>query len=145
MIRFFSSFGWRARNLRKRRVWLEDCVQAHGQRIEDIGIVFMLDQELLEMNRKHLNHDEYTDIITFDMREQVGRDPLNGELYISVERVKENARLNGHGMDEELDRVMVHGLLHMLGFKDKTAEEQRTMRAEEERCLARREGGIPRL
>lgn len=100
----------------------------------------MLDEELLELNRRHLNHDEYTDIITFDMRDRIPEDALKGELYISVERVKENARLNGHGMDEELDRVMVHGLLHMLGFKDKTAAERAAMRAEEDLCLAGRIG-----
>lgn len=110
-------------------------MQERGQQIEDISVVFMLDEELLEMNRRHLNHDEYTDIITFDMRERIPADALKGELYISVDRVKENARLNGHGMDEELDRVMVHGLLHMLGFKDKTAGERAAMRAEEDRCL----------
>jgi len=100
----------------------------------------MLDEELLELNRRHLNHDEYTDIITFDMREKIPADALKGELYISIERVKENARLNGCGMDEELDRVMVHGLLHMLGFKDKTAGGRAAMRAEEELCLGRRVG-----
>lgn len=140
MIRFFSSFGWRARGLRRRRVWLEACVRERGQQIEDISVVFMLDEELLELNRRHLNHDEYTDIITFDMREKIPADALKGELYISIERVKENARLNGCGMDEELDRVMVHGLLHMLGFKDKTAGERTAMRAEEELCLAGRIG-----
>jgi len=126
--------------LRRRRAWLETCVRERGQQIEDISVVFMLDEELLELNRRHLNHDEYTDIITFDMREKIPADALKGELYISIERVKENARLNGCGMDEELDRVMVHGLLHMLGFKDKTAGERAAMRAEEELCLGRRVG-----
>jgi len=126
--------------LRRRRAWLETCVRERGQQIEDISVVFMLDEELLELNRRHLNHDEYTDIITFDMREKMPADALKGELYISIERVKENARLNGCGMDEELDRVMVHGLLHMLGFKDKTAGERAAMRAEEELCLGRRVG-----
>ena len=87
------------------------------------------------MNRKHLNHDEYTDIITFDMRERIPEDPLKGELYISVDRVKENAKLNGLRMDEELDRVMVHGLLHMLGFNDKTEMDRMAMRRAEELCL----------
>ena len=126
--------------MRRRRAWLEACVLARGQQLDDISVVFMLDEELLELNRRHLNHDEYTDIITFDMRDRIPEDALKGELYISVERVKENARLNGHGMDEELDRVMVHGLLHMLGFKDKTAAERAAMRAEEDLCLAGRIG-----
>lgn len=119
----------------KRRAWLEDCVRQHGQGIENIGIVFLTDDDLLEMNRKHLNHDEYTDIITFDMRERIPEDPLKGELYISVDRVKENAKLNGLRMDEELDRVMVHGLLHMLGFNDKTEMDRMAMRRAEELCL----------
>ena len=135
MIYFFSSFGWRAKGLLKRRAWLEDCVRQHGQGIENIGIVFLTDDDLLEMNRKHLNHDEYTDIITFDMRERIPEDPLKGELYISVDRVKENAKLNGLRMDEELDRVMVHGLLHMLGFNDKTEMDRMAMRRAEELCL----------
>jgi probable rRNA maturation factor len=126
--------------VRRRRAWLEACVRERGQQIEEISVVFMLDEELLELNRRHLNHDEYTDIITFDMREKIPADALKGELYISIERVKENARLHGCGMNEELDRVMVHGLLHMLGFKDKTAAERAAMRTEEELCLAGRIG-----
>ena len=90
----------------------------HEKRIGKITYYLISDDELLEINRKHLNHDYYTDIITFDYSTER---KLEGEIYISVDRVKDN----GEGFIEELIRVLSHGVLHMLGYKDKSDSEKR--------------------
>lgn len=138
MIRFYSTWSWKAGNHKLRRGWLERCAANKGKEIKELNIIFMRDEELLEMNQRHLNHDDFTDIITFDLRERIPQDPILGELYISVDRVKENSRSNGVLLADELDRVMVHGLLHLLGFKDKRPQDQLSMRAAEDACLALR-------
>ncbi len=97
-----------------------------------IQYVFMSDEQLFELNVKYLNHETYTDIITFDMSEE---DEITGDMYISIDRVKENAADRNIPWDEELDRVMVHGLLHLVGYSDKTKEEQLIMRSKEEEYL----------
>ena len=98
------------------------------KRIGKITFYFVSDEELLEINRAHLNHDYYTDIITFDYSTQR---KLEGEIYVSIERVKEN----GKDFSEELIRVMSHGVLHMLGHNDKSEEELMTMRSKEEEWI----------
>jgi len=98
------------------------------KRIGKITFYFVSDEELLEINRAHLNHDYYTDIITFDYSTQR---KLEGEVYVSIERVKEN----GKDFSEELIRVMSHGVLHMLGYNDKSEEELMTMRSKEEEWI----------
>jgi probable rRNA maturation factor len=98
------------------------------KRIGKITFYFVSDEELLEINRAHLNHDYYTDIITFDYSTQR---KLEGEIYVSIERVKEN----GKDFSEELIRVMCHGVLHMLGYNDKSEEELMTMRSKEEEWI----------
>lgn len=98
-----------------------------------IQYVFMSDEQLYEMNMEYLKHDTYTDILTFDMSEG---DEIAGDMYISIDRVKDNAKNLGVDWEEELDRVMVHGLLHLMGFNDKTEEEQKEMRKREDVHLA---------
>jgi probable rRNA maturation factor len=98
------------------------------KRIGKITFYFVSDEELLEINRAHLNHDYYTDIITFDYSTQR---KLEGEIYVSIERVREN----GKDFSEELIRVMSHGVLHMLGYNDKSEEESMTMRSKEEEWI----------
>ena len=98
------------------------------KRIGKITFYFVSDEELLEINRAHLNHDYYTDIITFDYSTQR---KLEGEIYVSIERVREN----GKDFSEELIRVMSHGVLHMLGYNDKSEEELITMRSKEEEWI----------
>ncbi len=97
-----------------------------------IQYIFMSDEQLYEMNMEYLNHDTYTDILTFDMSEG---DEIAGDMYISIDRVKDNAKEMGVPWQEELDRVMVHGLLHLLGYNDKTEEEKRIMREKEDEYL----------
>jgi rRNA maturation RNase YbeY len=97
-----------------------------------IQYIFLTDEQLYELNRKYLDHDTYTDILTFDMSES---DEVAGDLYISIDRVKDNAAERNISWEEELDRVMVHGLLHLIGYGDKTHDEQMEMRSKEEEYL----------
>lgn len=114
-------------------VWLGKVLKLYKQDQADLSYVFVSDEELLQINREYLNHDYYTDIITFDLNEG---DSLIGEMYISLDRVKENAEeFAGGNFEEELRRVMAHGVLHLLGFGDKTESEEVTMRNEEKKCL----------
>jgi len=111
-------------------LWLAAMVESHNRRTGSIEYVFCSDEQLLEINRKHLNHDYYTDIITFPLSE----DPLEACIYISIDRVKENADLYGNTFSDELHRVLVHGLLHLLGHNDKTNDEIQAMRSNSNYC-----------
>lgn len=106
-----------------------------NQRISQLNYVLVDDEALLEINTKHLQHDTYTDIITFDLRDDLSG-PVEGEIYISIDRVKENAEVAGVDFENEFIRVVSHGLLHLLGYKDKTAAQAKEMRQEEEACLS---------
>ena len=113
--------------------WLRSVADHHGKSLGDLSVVACSDEELLEYNRKYLDPDTYTDIITFDHSEG---DTLAGDLLISFERVLENAENQGVMFQEELRRVMVHGVLHLAGLKDKTDADAQTMRAAEDHALA---------
>lgn len=121
--------------LRLRR-WLKALAALHGNRIRILGYQFLTDEEVLEANREYLEHDYYTDIITFDNREETGEGPIEGDILISVERVRDNAATYGAAPEHELRRVLAHGLLHLLGFKDKTKAEAAAMRQAEDDALA---------
>lgn len=113
--------------------WLRSVAEHHGKSLGDLSVVACSDEELLEYNRKYLDHDTYTDIITFDHSEAT---QLSGDLLISFERVLENADNQGVVFQEELRRVMAHGLLHLAGFKDKTPADAAAMRQAEDHALA---------
>ena len=100
-----------------------------------LNIIFCSDEHLLGINRDYLQHDYYTDIITFDLSPS-SKAPLEAELYISIDRVKENASILGQPFYRELHRVIFHGLLHLLGYKDKLTKDQTLMREMEDRLLA---------
>ena len=102
------------------------------QRLGKIEVHWLSDDELLEINKAHLDHDYYTDIITFDY--STSR-KISGELFISMDRVRENASTHGSSEVQEFHRVVAHGVLHLLGFKDKTEEESRVMREKENEVL----------
>jgi rRNA maturation RNase YbeY len=101
-----------------------------------LNIIFCSDEYLLSINKQFLNHDYYTDIITFDLSESK-RGPVTAELYISYDRVKDNARQMETTTTKELHRVVFHGLLHLLGYKDKTTKDQMEMRKMEDKLLAK--------
>lgn len=111
---------------------LSKTIQEEGFLLGDITVIFVTDGYLLEMNKKHLNHDYYTDIITFDYCEG---NIISGDLFISLDRVRENASTFDAPFLLELKRVMIHGVLHLCGHKDKTKEEEENMRSLENKYL----------
>ncbi len=123
------------KNRRKLRNFIRSQVEKYGYNIETISVVFCGDEYLLEINRQFLNHDTYTDIITFDMRESDADRMIDTEIYISIDRVNSNAKELGISKNEELHRVIFHGLLHLMGYADKTEEQKKNMRAEENKWL----------
>lgn len=125
--------GHRLRSIKRVRHWLQQVIESHGLEVGEIAIIFCTDAALLDINRQALDHDYYTDIITFDHR--VG-DIVSGDLYISVDRVKENAREHGATTFHEMLRVCVHGILHLCGQGDKTPAEAQLMRQQEDHWLS---------
>lgn len=124
--------------LKNRRIlqqYIEQMLDNHGFAVEKIDYVFCRDAFLLDINRAFLKHNTLTDIITFDLSEKPKR--LIAEIYISVERVKENAKKFGVTFDQELHRVIFHGILHLCGYNDKTASEKSIMRAKENEAMER--------
>ena len=113
--------------------WISDCIFLENKKPGDINVIFCSDEHLLGMNRTHLNHDYYTDIITFDFGES---DTVSGDLYISFERVKDNAEQNGTPLQNETYRVIIHGVMHLCGYKDKQKKDIAVMRQQEEKCLS---------
>ncbi|MCQ2273712.1 MAG: rRNA maturation RNase YbeY [Bacteroidales bacterium] len=117
----------------KVKKWITDIIKAQGQKVGDISYVFCDDDYLIQVNREYLDHDTYTDIITFDYVE--GK-IVSGDILISVDRVKENAQLFNTTFEQELHRVIIHGILHLLGQADKSDEDAAMMRKKEEAALA---------
>lgn len=116
------------------RDWLSAAAAAEGKTVAELGYIFCSDEHLRGINVEFLDHDYYTDIITFDSSEGLA---LSGEMYISTDRVAENALDNRVPFAHELCRVMVHGLLHLAGYGDKTPGEEQIMRSREDFYLAR--------
>ena len=112
--------------------WLVMLVEHHNKKLGELNYVFCSDDYLLKLNQEHLNHDYFTDIITFDYCQN---DVISGDLFISVDRTNENAKTFKNSESNELNRVIAHGLLHLLGFSDKTAEDIAEMRSMEEDAL----------
>lgn len=128
-----TSFVFKERRFNSR--WLKSVAANEGKKIGQIAVVFCSDDYLLQINRQFLNHSYYTDIITFDYCEG---DVLSGDLLISVDSVRDNAGHYGNSFDEELHRVIVHGLLHLIGYDDHTRKDQKQMRAKENEYLCSR-------
>lgn len=122
------------RNKTKLKAFLKSLFQKEGQGLRSLQYVFCSDDYLFEMNQQFLKHDTYTDIITFELSEQP--EETEGEIYISIDRVRENARKFEVSEETELHRVIFHGALHLCGFKDKTKKEAALMREKENECLA---------
>lgn len=113
--------------------WLIDVAADHDRRVGDLSYIFCNDERIIEVNRQFLNHDYYTDIITFDTTH--GR-LISGDIFISLDTVASNAEAVGSDYDTELHRVIVHGVLHLCGINDKGPGEREIMEAHEERALA---------
>ncbi|MFW5659523.1 MAG: rRNA maturation RNase YbeY [Bacteroidota bacterium] len=117
--------------------WLLYVVQHNGRSVQEVNFVFTSDEYLLAMNREHLEHDYYTDIITFDLSPS-DTAPIWADIFISIERVRENADLHASAFIDELHRVMAHGLLHICGFDDHNDHDRAEMRRAEDRALGLR-------
>ena len=134
-ILFFSEgLSFLLKNKKKIREWIIFSVQLEKKEPGDINYIFCSDEYLHNLNIKYLNHDTYTDIITFNYSENTCE--ISGEIYISIERVKENAQKYKATFPEELYRVMIHGVLHLLGYKDKTRIDAQIMRDKEDYYLS---------
>ena len=113
--------------------WINLVVTNHKKRLGKITYLFCSDEKIYQTNVRFLNHNTYTDIITFDY---VENDLISGDIIISIDRVEENARVFNVSFEQELQRVIIHGLLHLLGFKDKSPEDEAMMRRKEDESLA---------
>lgn len=113
--------------------WIKAVAKTYGKRVGDIGYMFVDDEKILEVNNQYLGHDYYTDIITFDYDEG---DMISGDLVISLDTVRSNAELFGKNYADELNRVIIHGVLHLCGINDKGPGEREIMEAHEEKALA---------
>ena len=120
--------------LRKRDTssWIRRVAATYGKRVGEIGYMFVSDERILQVNRDYLQHDYYTDIITFDYTEG---DTVRGDLVISLDTVRSNAEKYGKSYDEELHRVIIHGILHLCGLHDKAPGEREQMEAAENKAL----------
>lgn len=117
----------------KRKQWLKKIAVEEKTAIGELNYIFCSDEYLYKINLDYLNHDTYTDIITFDNSENDNK--IEGDIFISIDRVKENATKHQVSEEKELNRVISHGLLHLLGYKDKSKEEALEMRSKEEEAI----------
>lgn len=137
MVSYFTediSFHFKERRLNSR--WLKFVAESESKRLGDVAIIFCSDHYILDVNIKYLQHDYFTDIITFDYCEG---NVLSGDLFISIDSVRENAAFYQTEFSQELNRVIVHGLLHLIGYDDHTPEDIAVMRAKENYYLSQRE------
>lgn len=151
MIRFNSEdIQFNLKNKTRLKAWIVKTIESKRKKTGDISFVFCSDAFLLEMNKEYLNHDTYTDIITFDYSGDVSstarpstplrgaakkEQPISGDIFISIDRVQENADKFLKTFEDELHRVIIHGVLHLLGYKDKTKIAKAEMRKQEDLCL----------
>ena len=135
MIYYNSETDFTLDNQEKISTWIKNTIEEEAYKLEEISYIFCDDAYLLEKNMEYLNHDTLTDIISFDY--SVGK-IISGDIFISVERVKENAKEFNVPFTEELHRVIIHGILHYCGYKDKTPEEKQEMRGKENYYLSLR-------
>ena len=130
----YEAEGVKFPNIKKRETsaWIRRVAESYGKKVGEIGYLFVDDEKILEVNNEYLGHDYYTDIITFDYTEG---DTLNGDLVISLDTVFTNANKFNKSYDEELHRVIIHGILHLCGLNDKGPGEREIMEAAEDKAL----------
>lgn len=135
-IHFFSEdIAFTLKNKTAVRSWITKTISLEKKKLKELSLIFCSDEYLLAVNRQYLQHDTYTDIITFDYGES---DTIAGDIFISIERIKENAARLQLSETDELHRVIIHGVLHLLGYKDKSPAEKSLMTAKEDHYLAQR-------
>ena len=133
----YNTDGVKMPSIKKREntAWVKAVAASYGKRVGEIAYIFVDDEKILEVNRQYLGHDYYTDIITFDYCEG---DVMSGDLFISLDTVRTNAEQVGATYEEELHRVIIHGILHLCGINDKGPGEREIMEAAEDKALALR-------
>ena len=133
----YQTEGIRMPDIKKRptTAWIRAVAATYGRRVGDVNYIFCNDERILEVNREYLQHDYYTDIITFDYTED---DVISGDLFISLDTVKTNSEQFATEYDEELHRTIIHGILHLCGINDKGPGEREIMEAAENRALEMR-------
>ncbi|WP_339875316.1 rRNA maturation RNase YbeY [uncultured Algoriphagus sp.] len=130
-INFFQEeVSFSLKEKRKRKTWLKKIAETENYKISELNYIFCSDEYLLNINVEYLDHDTYTDIITFDNSED--EKVIEGDIFISIERIRENSQILEVNEEKELSRVISHGLFHLLGYKDKSDEEANLMRKKEE-------------
>ena len=120
-------------DLQRVKAWIEEIVAKYGKTVGELYYYFCSDEKLLEINRERLGHDFYTDIVTFPLTDC--ETVLSSEFCISIDRIKENSETFGRSFESELHRVIIHGVLHLIGFDDHTEEDEKEMREKEEESL----------
>ncbi|AKQ47065.1 rRNA maturation factor [Rufibacter radiotolerans] len=134
-IEFFTEeVDFEVKNETKVKEWLFEIISEYSFEVESLNYIFCSDEYLHQMNVEYLDHDTLTDVITFDNSDIEG--VIEGDVFISIDRIVDNATTFNTPIEKELHRVMAHGLLHLLGFDDKTPEKQAIMQSKEEECLA---------
>jgi probable rRNA maturation factor len=131
---FYEDISFKVKNARKLKTWISNAVMKEKSSVKEVNYIFCSDSYLLTLNLDYLNHNTYTDIITFDNAESLNN--LEGDIFISIDRVRDNASRFKVSFEQELHRVMIHGVLHLLGYKDKTSSQKSLMRKKEEACLS---------
>lgn len=131
----YNADGVRMPKIRRRdtTAWIRRVAAAHGRKVGEVGYMFVDDERILETNRQYLGHDYYTDVITFDYDEG---NVINGDIVISLDTVRTNAEMLHKSYDDELRRVIIHGILHLCGINDKGPGEREVMEANENAALA---------
>lgn len=131
----YSADGVAMPRIKKREItkWIRAVAATHGRKVGELGYMFVSDERILEVNREYLGHDYYTDVITFDYDEG---NVVNGDIVISLDTVRSNAEQLGKEYEEELRRVIIHGVLHLCGIDDKGPGEREIMEQNEDRALA---------
>jgi len=135
IINFFTEdISYVLKDKRKIKAWVSATIAAEGYQLDELNFILCSDDYLLRINQQYLDHDTYTDVITFDNSEALKM--ITGDIFISIDRIRENASLFKHRLQDELCRVMIHGTLHLLGYKDKSKADKARMTQKENDYLA---------
>lgn len=136
-INFFTEeINFKVEQEKKVKGWIEQVISSEGKLLGEVNYILCSDQYLHSINKEYLDHDTFTDIITFDMSEEAQE--ITGDIFISIDRIKENAQSLGVTFIDEFHRVLIHGILHLIGYTDTTQAEKDAMRQKEEACLSLR-------
>ena len=133
---FEEDIQYNLKDKTKVKQWIKDTIAAEGYKLDELTYIFCSDAYLLKMNQQYLDHDTYTDIITFD--NSTATKTITGDIFISVDRIRENAAKFNQTVVNELHRVIIHGVLHLLGYKDKTPADNKKMTQMEDKYLGKR-------